>query len=225
MIPWEFLDSAKIPGQKKDLCLYRRGDEYSIRVGGAELMNSRVHASEDSLAELACRKIAPQSHPHLLIGGLGMGFTLAAALKYSKNDALITVAEIVPTVVEWNRGALADLAGDPLQDNRVTVREIDVAKIINSDHHTYNAILLDVDNGPEGLTRYGNDWLYSGAGLTSAYTALKPEGVLAVWSAGPDKAFPKRMQSAGFMVEEKRVRARGPRGRARHTIWLGAKCP
>ena len=225
MIPWEFLDSANVPGQKKDLCLYRRGNEYSIRIGSAELMNSRVHASEDSLAELACHKIALQPHPNLLIGGLGMGYTLAAALKYSKDDAVITVAEIVPTVVEWNRGALADLAGDPLHDNRVIVREIDVAKIITSVQQTYNAILLDVDNGPEGLTRYGNDWLYSSAGLKSAYAALKPAGVLAVWSAGPDKAFPKRMQSAGFIVEEKRVRARGPRGRARHTIWLAAKCP
>lgn len=186
-------------------------------------MNSRVHASEDSLAEISCKKIEHQPHPHILIGGLGMGYTLATALKYSKDDAVIIVAEIVPTVVEWNRGALAGLAGDPLHDSRVIVREIDVAAIIRSDQHAYNAILLDTDNGPEGLTRYGNDWLYSMVGLNAAYAALKPAGVLAVWSAGPDKAFPKRMQSAGFIVEEKRVRARGPRGRARHTIWLASK--
>jgi len=223
MIPWEFLDSATVPGQKDDLSLYRRGNEYSIRIGNAELMNSRVHASEDSLAELACNKISDQSNPHILIGGLGMGYTLEAALKYSQNDAVITVAEIVSTVVEWNRGALSDLAGDPLHDNRVEVREIDVAKIIKTDHQTYNAILLDVDNGPEGLTRYGNDWLYSMNGLKAAYAALKPKGVLAVWSAGPDQAFPKRMRSAGFIVEEKMVRARGPRGGARHTIWLATK--
>ncbi len=223
MIPWEFLDSATVPGQKNDLSLYRRGNEYSIRIGNAELMNSRVHASEDSLAELACNKIADQSHTHILIGGLGMGYTLAAALKYSQDDAVITVAEIVSTVVEWNRGALSDLAGDPLHDNRVEVREIDIAKIIKSDHQTYNAILLDVDNGPEGLTRYGNDWLYSIDGLNAAYTALKPAGVLAVWSAAPDKAFQKRMKSAGFKVEEKMVRARGPHGGARHTIWFGTK--
>ncbi len=223
MIPWEFLDSAKVPGQKKDLCLYRRGDEYSIRIDGTELMNSRVHASEDSLAEISCNKIAHQHHQHILIGGLGMGYTLAAALRSTEGSAQITVAEIVPTVVEWNRGALADLAGDPLHDNRVTVREIDVATIIKSDHKTYNAILLDVDNGPEGLTRYGNDWLYSGDGLKAAYAALKSAGVLAVWSAGPDKAFLKRMQSAGFNVEEKSVRARGPRGGAHHTIWLAVK--
>ena len=136
---------------------------------------------------------------------------------------VITVAEIVSTVVEWNRGALSDLAGDPLHDNRVVVKEIDVAKIIKSDRQAYNAILLDVDNGPEGLTRYGNDWLYSMDGLNAAYAALKPDGVLAVWSAGPDQAFSKRMKSAGFKVEEKMVRARGPRGGARHTVWLAAK--
>lgn len=223
MIPWEFLDSAKVPGQKDDLSLYRRGNEYSIRIGNAELMNSRVHASEDSLAELACNKIADQSHPHILIGGLGMGYTLASALKHSKDDAVITVSEIVSTVVEWNRGALSDLAGDPLHDNRVIVREIDVAKIIKSDHQAYSAILLDVDNGPEGLTRYGNDWLYSVDGLNAAYKTLKLDGVLAVWSAGPDQAFSRRMKSAGFKVEEKMVRARGPRGGARHTIWLATK--
>jgi spermidine synthase len=152
-----------------------------------------------------------------------MGFTLATALKYAKDNAVIIVSEIVPSVVEWNRGALADLAGDPLQDSRVKIREIDIAKIIKTEQHAYDAILLDVDNGPEGLTRYGNDRLYSVDGLKAAYAALKTAGVLAVWSAGPDKAFPKRMQSAGFMVEEKRVRARGPRGGARHTIWLATK--
>ena len=225
MIPWEFLDSAKVPGQKDDLSLYRRGNEYSIRIGNAELMNSRIHASEDSLAELACNKIAHHHRPRILIGGLGMGYTLAAALKYSKDDAVITVSEIVSTVVEWNRGALAGLAGDPLHDNRVIVREIDVAKIIKTEHQAYDAILLDVDNGPEGLTRYGNDWLYSVDGLNAAYAALKPAGVLAVWSAGPDQAFLKRMKSPGFNVEEKRVRARGPRGGAHHTIWLATKGP
>lgn len=225
MIPWEFLDSATVPGQKKDLCLYRRGNEYSIRIGADELMNSRVHASEDSLAELACNKIAHLPQPHILIGGLGMGYTLAAALKYSKDDSVITVAEIVSTVVEWNRGALVDLAGDPLHDNRVIIREVDVAKIIKSDHQAFNAILLDVDNGPEGLTRSGNDWLYSIDGLNAAYAALKPEGVLAIWSAGPDQAFPKSVRSVGFNVEEQRVHARGPRGGARHTIWLATKGP
>ena len=223
MIPWEFLDSASVPGQKNDLSLYRRGNEYSIRIGNAELMNSRVHASEDSLAELACSKISDQSHTHILIGGLGMGYTLASALKYSKDDAVITVAELVSTVVEWNRGALSDLAGNPLNDNRVIIRETDVAKIIKSDNQAYSAILLDVDNGPEGLTRYGNDWLYSMDGLKAAYAALKPAGVLAVWSAAPDQAFSKRMKSSGFIVEEHRVRARGPRGGARHTIWVGTK--
>jgi len=223
MIPWEFLDSAKVSGHKKDISLYRRGNEYSIRIGNAELMNSRVHASEDSLAELSCKIIADQPNQQILIGGLGMGFTLATALKYSSNDAVITVAEIVSTVVEWNRGALADLADYPLHDSRVTVREIDVAKIIKSDNQVYNAIVLDVDNGPDGLTRYGNDWLYSIDGLNAAYAALKTAGVLAVWSASPDQAFSKRMQTVGFNVEEKRIRARGPRGGARHTIWLALK--
>ncbi len=223
MIPWEFLDSATVPGQKKDLCLYRRGDEYSIRIGRDELMNSRIHTSEDNLAELACHKMTHLPHPRILIGGLGMGFTLAAALRSSGGTAQITVAEIVPAVVEWNRGALATLAGNPLQDDRVIVRELDIAKIIKTEKKAYDAILLDVDNGPEGLTRYGNDWLYSKDGLNTAYASLKSEGILAVWSAGPDRIFSKRIRSAGFTVEEKRVRARGPRGGARHTIWLAIK--
>ena len=223
MIPWEFLDSASIPGSGSELSLYRRGDEFSIRVDNNELMNSRVHGSEDALAELACARIADRSQPRVLIGGLGMGYTLAAALQHLGKTARVVVAELVSTVVEWNRGALADLAGNPLDDGRVTVREIDVARILHDERGAYDAILLDVDNGPEGLTRRRNDSLYTQAGLEKAFGALRPEGVLAVWSASPDQAFLLRLRRAGFNVDEIPVRARGPRGGGRHTIWIAGR--
>jgi spermidine synthase len=220
MIPWELLDCAQVPGSSGELRLYRRGKEFSIRVSGCELMNSRAHGSEDALAELACAKIVDRYCPRVLIGGLGMGYTTAAALRRLGTGGQVVVAELVPAVVDWNRGPLADLAGRPLQDARVTVREVDVAGILRTERRAYDAILLDVDNGPDGLSREGNDWLYSQAGLDAAYAALTPKGVLAVWSAGPHGAFAKRLGRAGFEVNEVRVRARGPRGGGRHTIWL-----
>jgi spermidine synthase len=180
MIPWELLGSAQAPENGPELRLYRRGEEFSIRVNGSELMNSRVHGSEDALAELACARIAGCPHPTVLIGGLGMGYTTAAALRHLGPDGRVVVAELVPAVVEWNRGPLAALAGHPLQDIRVTVQEVDVARILKEERLAYDAILLDVDNGPEGLTSKCNDWLYSSAGLGAAYAALRPAGVLAV---------------------------------------------
>jgi spermidine synthase len=225
MVPWEFLDSAPVPGGKGELRLYRRGEEFSIRLDRSELMNSRMHGSEEALAEIACAKVADRCHPQVLIGGLGMGYTTAAALHRLRADGQLVVAELVPAVVKWNRGPLADLAGRPLEDARVTVREIDVAQILKAEHGTYDAILLDVDNGPEGLTRKGNDWLYSRAGLDAAFTTLRPAGVLAVWSASPNRAFAQRLREAGFEVDEIHVRARGPRGGARHTIWLAMRSP
>lgn len=223
MIPWLLLDSSPVPDSKVEMRLYQRGSEHSIVVDGQELMNSRVHSSEDALSELVCARLAGLSNPRVLIGGLGMGYTLAAALQRLGPEAEVVVAELVPAVVEWNRGYLAEFAGYPLQDPRVTVHEGDVGKLINAESHYYDAIVLDVDNGPEGLTRKGNDRLYSAAGLNAAGAALRPGGVLAVWSAGPDKIFSKRLQHAGFTVDEQRVRARGARGGAHHTIWLAAR--
>ncbi|MBU1404900.1 MAG: hypothetical protein KKA71_05610 [Proteobacteria bacterium] len=220
MIPWELLDSAPVPGGGETLCLYRRGAEFSIRVDGNELMNSRVHGSEDALADLACARLADCPSPTVLIGGLGMGYTVAAALTRLGAQARIVVAELVPAVVAWNRGVFAGLAGHPLNDSRVSVREIDVARILQTEQQGYDAILLDVDNGPEGLTRSGNDWLYTRAGLTAAHGALKPSGILAVWSASPEPAFSRLLRQSGFTVEEITVRARGAQGGSRHMIWL-----
>lgn len=222
MIPWELLGCAQVPGGGEELSLYKRGGEFSIRVNSRELMNSRAHGSEDALAELACEKIADRHRPRVLIGGLGMGYTTAAALRRLGPGTRIVVAELVPAVVEWNRGPLADLAGHPLQDSRVTVREADVARILREERRAYDAILLDVDNGPEGLILKGNDWLYSPNGLNAAYEALARAGVLAIWSAGPDHAFTKRLRRAGFEVDEVRVRARSGGG-GRHTIWLAVR--
>jgi len=223
VIPWEFLDSARVPGNGGELRLYRRGGEFSIRVDGCELMNSRVHGSEDALAELACAMVADISRPRILIGGMGMGYTLAAALRQLGSGARIVVAELVPEVVEWNRSAFAELAGHPLQDGRITVWVGDVAQLLKGKKQAYDAILLDVDNGPEGLTGQDNDWLYSRAGLQAAFAALRPAGVLAVWSASPDRAFSLRLHRAGFEVDEVRVRARGSSKGGRHTIWLATR--
>jgi spermidine synthase len=223
MIPWQLLDSAQVPGDGGEMSLHRRGGEFSIRVSGAELMNSRVHSSEDALAEFACTRIAGRQSPRILIGGLGMGFTAAAALHRLDAEGRVVVAELVPVVVEWNRKYLGELNGHPLQDPRVDVREVDVAVILKQEHQAYDAILLDVDNGPEGLTSKGNDRLYTQAGIKTAFAALRPGGVLAVWSAGPDMAFAKRLSVAGFKVEELNVRARGHAGGNRHTIWIAVR--
>ncbi len=185
-------------------------------------MNSRVHGSEDALAEHACARLVDRSSPHLLIGGLGMGFTLAAALRQLGDQARVFVAELIPAVVAWNRGPLGERAGHPLLDPRVTVHEGDVARILKAKQQAYDAILLDVDNGPEGLTRKENDWLYSINGLSAAYASLRPQGVLAVWSAGPDRDFTQRLRKVGLEVDEARVRAHGAKG-TRHIIWLARR--
>jgi spermidine synthase len=223
MIPWEFLESAPVPGTGSELCLYRRGEEFSIRVGNRELMNSRAHASEEALAELVCARVAGRPRPRMLIGGLGMGFTLAAALRRLGRDGSIVVAELVPAVVAWNRGPLALLAGCPLLDARVTVREVDVALILRVEHQAFDAILLDVDNGPEGLARKENDWLYARPGLEAAHAALRPAGVLGVWSSGPHPVFVQRLRRAGFTVDEVRAPAHDSRKGRRHTIWLAGR--
>ena len=223
MTPWILLDSAQVPGNGGELRLYRRNDEFSIKITGrGELMNSRVHGSEDALAEHSCARLVNRTTPRLLIGGLGMGFTLAAALKHLGNQAQVEVAELIPAVVAWNRGPLGEPSGQPLRDPRVTVIEKDIALLLKAAEQSYDAILLDVDNGPEGLTRKENDWLYSIDGLSETCAALRPGGVLAVWSAGPDNIFAQRLRKTGFVTDEIRVRAHGSKG-ARHTLWFALR--
>ncbi|MBM4152332.1 MAG: hypothetical protein FJ220_02265 [Kiritimatiellaceae bacterium] len=222
MNPWIVLDQVTVPGGGGEMKLYQRAHEFTISVNKEELMNSRLHGSEEALAEMTCARLTDRRRPQLLIGGLGMGFTLSAALKHLGPGAQVVVAELVPAVIQWNRTVLADLAGRPLEDARVTVREGDVGRIMNEQAERYDAILLDVDNGPEGLTHDGNDRLYSSNGLLEAKAALKPGGILAVWSSSPNKPFTKRLRAADFSVEEVPVRARGDRGRW-HTIWLAEK--
>ena len=217
------LDTAPIPNSGGELGLYRHGEDFVIKVvGGQDLMSTRTHGSADALAEIACTEITRRERPRVLIGGLGMGFTLASALRHLGHDAEVVVAELVPGVVEWNRGPLGEHAGDPLRDERVTVQEVDVSLVLRAGGPSFDAILLDVDNGPEGLTQRSNDWLYSKAGLNVSYRALRPKGVLALWSAGPDRAFTKRLVRAGFEVDEVPVRAHRGKG-ARHLIWVARK--
>jgi len=223
MIPWEKLDTARIPGSDDELRLLRRGKEFSIKLGTNELMNSRLSGSEEALATLAAKRIEKVERPKLLIGGLGMGFTLRAALTVLGTKADIVVAELVPAVVAWARGPMAPIFGDSLDDPRVTIREGDVAEIIRAQRSKFDAILLDVDNGPEGLTRKGNDALYTKSGLNAARNALWPGGVLAVWSSGPDAAFTKRLRTAGFEVNEVNIRATGQGRGVRHLIWMASK--
>lgn len=222
MIPWKELDRAKTP-DNLDLRLMRRGTEFSIMLGGNGLMNSRLFGSEEHLAEFAAAALKGRRKAEVLIGGLGMGFTLRAALAAFAPDARITVAELMPAVVTWARGPLADLFEGALDDPRVDVHQGDVAKLIAASPGRYDAILLDVDNGPEALTQADNDTLYGAKGLAEQRRALRPGGVLAVWSAHPDPGFARRLAQAGFKIEEHRVRARKNGKGARHLIWTGVK--
>jgi spermidine synthase len=222
MNPWVLLETTDVPGDGGTMKLYQRAFEFSISVKNEELMNSRMHGSEDALAELACKRVAGRVQPRVLIGGLGMGFTLRAALDNLGDTAVAIVAELVPSVVEWNRTHLAKLAGNPLADPRTRVRVSDVGLVIKEAADAYDAILLDVDNGPDALTHSGNDRLYTRGGINAAKRALKQGGLLGIWSAEPDTAFGKRLHAAGFKVEEETVRARTTKGR-RHTIWLAEK--
>jgi len=222
MIPWVELDRTRLP-DGGDLRLMRRGDEFSIKLGVAELMTSRQWGSEEALARLACEKLAERAAPRLLIGGLGMGFTLRAALAALGPDAKIVVAELVPAVVQWARGPLLRIFAGCLDEPRVKLFEGDVADAIRAAKPGYDAILLDVDNGPQGMTQSGNDRLYTPRGLAITWKALKPGGVLAVWSAHRDPAFTRRLEKCGYEVEERSVRARGRQGGARHVIWLARR--
>lgn len=222
MIPLEKVDTASIPGGG-ELRLMRRGQDYMILFGRNELMSSRLRGSEEALANLPCERLRGRAHPKLLIGGLGMGFTLRAALKALPPKAEVIVAELVPTIVDWARGPLAHLFGDSLDDARVTIRVGNVGDAIAAPGAGYDAILLDVDNGPDALIHPDNDRLYGKHGLRAAYAALVPGGVLAVWSAYPDRAFAERLKRAGFALDEVKVRATGGRKGAHHVIWLAVR--
>src|ERR1700684_985652 len=223
MIPWIQIDKTKVPGAEVELSLKRRGSEFSMMLGQNELMNSRLSGSEEALATLACRRIEGVKRPHILIGGLGMGFTLRAALAVLGADARIVVAELVPAVIAWARGPMAGIFGDCLTDPRADIREADVVDVIRSRQSAFDAILLDVDNGPEALIRKANDALYEAKGLKAIRQALRPRGVLAVWSSGPNASFCKRLRDAGFGVNEVAIRATAQRSGVRHMIWFAAK--
>ncbi len=223
MIPRILLGKAETPDGGKEICLYQHDKDFSLSVGNIEIMSSRMHESEELLARLALKRMEKQEAPRVLVGGLGMGFTLRAALDGLSDTARVVVAELVPAVVTWNRGVLGALAGHPLNDKRVEVREVDAAKMIKGAKGSYDAILLDVDNGPAGLSRHGNYWFYGFSGLATILAALRPEGVLALWSAGQDNAFTRRMEEVGFEVETIRVRARAGGKGAHHLIWIGKK--
>lgn len=221
MIARELLGTAQVPGGE-ELRLFAHGRDFVIGLGRNELMSTRMRHSEEQLAELTLDRVA-RDDAHLLIGGYGMGFTLRAALARLGPAGRVTVAELVPEIVEWARGPMAELTAGCLDDPRVTLRMGDVADAIAAGKGAYDAILLDVDNGPDGLVRAENDRLYSPAGLAAARAALRPGGLLAVWSAARDAAFTKRLRAADFAVEEAEVRAR-PGGKGpRHTIWFARK--
>ena len=218
MIPWALVDRAAIPGGG-ELRLMRRGAEFSIMLGTIQLMSSRRTGSEEALATFACDRIRDHKRPRILIGGLGMGFTLRAALTVLGADARVTVAELVPAVVAWARGPLAGIFNAALEDPRVDIYEGDVGRLIASSRLTYDAILLDVDNGPEGLTRRANDRLYALEGLQAARGALRTRGILAVWSSTPNKLFTERLRVAGFRSDQIEIHANSGGG-ARSVIWI-----
>ncbi|WP_102108439.1 spermidine synthase [Oceaniglobus roseus] len=224
MLPWVLLATAKAP-DGDTLRLLRRGDEFSIRVtGGNGLMSSRLSGSEEALATLSIAALRDRAAPHLLIGGLGMGFTLRAAQRGLGPGARLTVAEIVPELAGWASEFMGEVFGDCLEDPRVDLKIADVAALIRKAEGLYDAILLDVDNGPDGLTRPGNDALYHEAGLKAARRALRPGGVLAVWSATAEPAFTARLKRTGFDTEAKSVPAGKSRRGTKHTVWI-ARAP
>lgn len=223
MIPWELLSTTKSPDKKSELTLLKRDTEYSIRINGLELMNSRMYGSEEVLAELPCKAIAGRKDICVLIGGLGMGYTLSAALKNLNAESKVIVSEFFPSVVQWNREILGKLAGFPIDDSRVSVLVEDVVKVIKDANSKFDAILLDVDNGPDGLTREDNNRLYSIAGLNKIKNALKPGGVVSIWSASEDNRFTKKLKKPFSRVTEKKVRARANKKGPLHTIWLAKR--
>ena len=222
MIPWTLIERVPSADGRSEMSLHQRGEEFSIRVSGIELMNSRRYESEERMSVLAREALGDTRAVRVLIAGLGMGYTLRAALRAWPKDARIEVAELMPAVVAWNRGPLGPLAGHPLRDPRVQVCEGDVCDLLRGVTNRYDAVLLDVDNGPGGLTQDSNQWLYEREGLACIHRALGPRGVLVVWSAGTDARFTKRLRSAGFEAKEHRVNARAGGG-GRHHLWVGVR--
>jgi spermidine synthase len=222
MNPLELLGETRTP-DGSDMKLVRRGSEYIILANGKSLMSSRMHGSEEALADFACRRGAKLEQPGVLIGGLGMGFTLRATLDLLPPDAAVVVAELVSAVVQWNRGPLGPLAGHPLKDKRVRVEINDVADTLRSSSGQFDAVLLDVDNGPSAFTASDNAGLYDDRGIAAAFAALKMGGVLAVWSAREDRKFEQRLRYGKFAVEVNTVRARLKKGGPRHTIFVAQK--
>ena len=224
MKPWIELGTAKIPNGGGILKLRQRDQEFSISLSGprGELMNSRAFNSEQQLSVLGCAHLKAHKNARVVVGGMGMGYTLAAALEVLPSCAEVIVADLIPEVVEWNRGPLGACAGRPLDDSRVAVHIGDVGELLVRGDGDYGAVLLDVDNGPEGLTHNDNNWLYSIEGTSCIYESLAPGGVLAVWSAGPDTMYVNRLKKIGFQVEVKTVRERPGKG-ARHSIFLAKK--
>ena len=220
MKPWELLGRTATP-EGDELTLMRRSRELVIFANGKPLMSSRMHGSEEALATLACAQARGLDAPAVLVGGLGMGFTLRATLDALPASAIVTVAELLPAVVDWNRGVLGPLAGEPLRDRRVSVAIGDVSDTLRSHLHAFDVVLLDVDNGPAAFTSPANGALYSDSGLALIRRALKPGGVVAVWSAWEDRRFEQRLRYGQFKVKVERVRARLKRGGPRHTIFLG----
>lgn len=214
------LEGVRIHGDGATMRLSIKDGVYTIWVQDTELMSSSIHKSEDALARIVCGMLKDRDSAKILIGGLGMGYTLAAALKELGPKGQVVVAELMPKVLEWNRGVLGDLAGRPLEDPRVVVKIQDVAMSLQTELGEFDGILLDVDNGPEGLTRVSNDWLYSQEGIAAAYTALRPGGVLAIWSSTPDKTFGMRLRKAGFDVEERVVDSSNEERSDKHVIFL-----
>ncbi|MFT5599347.1 MAG: spermidine synthase [Chitinophagales bacterium] len=249
---WITIDSSIIPNSNVELTLLQRNDDFAIRIAGVpgDLMNSRMHHSEDELAKFGCSRLSTVENAQVLVGGLGMGFTLAAVLKTVGASAQVTVAELVPAVVEWNRGALGQCAARPIEDQRTRVQLCDVADLLRlqsakqqpfkkqpfkhqsvkqqavtrpiDPQDQFDAILLDVDNGPEAMTHSDNEWLYSLTGLKSIYEKLRPEGIVAIWSASANPIFTKKLKKTGFNVQEHIVRARPGKG-SRHTIFVAQK--
>lgn len=222
MIPRELLGTAQVPGGEK-LELFSHGRDFMIVLQRNELMSTRMRGSEEALATMSIERLAGRPAPRLMIGGYGMGFTLRAALAKLGPKAHVTVAELVPEIVEWARGPMAELTAGCLDDPRVLLRQGDVADAIVTGSAEYDAILLDVDNGPDGLVRDENNRIYSRSGLQAAKRALTAGGILAIWSAGPDKAFAGRLQRAGFAVDEVQVSARGNGKGPKHVIWFARK--
>lgn len=224
MDPWTQIDSAPVPGSDAELTLLQSNEDFAIRISDVQgdLMNSRMYHSEEVLAELGCKRLGTIDNARVLVGGLGMGFTLAAALRIVPASAEVIVAELVPKVVEWNQGPLGQCAGRPIDDDRARIHQGDVVAFLKQAKKKFDAILLDVDNGPEAMTASANGWLYTRGGLKTIYEKLRPEGIVAIWSVRADHVFTGKLKKTGFKVQAHTVRARPGKG-SRHTVFVAQK--